>query len=304
MVGIPIEQNQLSELTNLDVVVDYIFTDSIRNFGPNETDLFRLFNVQMSSQAVERAFSLSGFGEVPEYEGNVEWVAPDKRWTISYTHQEYAQGLSLRRALTDDADSNVIADMVRQFALAFERTRYKHAASVFNNAFSSGSTGADGVSLCADNHPLSSESTGVQDNKTDLTLDADAVIAAQEAMMAFTDAKEEPLTVIPDTLVVPVALRNEALVIAGSTHKPGGQLNDINTQAGYNVIVSPYLTNPLAWFLVDSRMAQMHLRWYNRVNPEVNPVGTSSLKTEYEGYMRYSYGWNDWQWIYGSDGSE
>ena len=53
--------------------------------------------------------------------------------------------------------------------------------------------------------------------------------------------------------------------------------------------------------VADSGLARRHLWWFDRVAPEfvMDPTSDFNLVTRYRGYMRYSFGADDWRWLYG-----
>jgi hypothetical protein len=53
--------------------------------------------------------------------------------------------------------------------------------------------------------------------------------------------------------------------------------------------------------MIDSAQSVMHALWFNRVNPEISmdPTSDFNLVAKYRGYMRYSFGWDDFRFIYG-----
>jgi len=71
------------------------------------------------------------------------------------------------------------------------------------------------------------------------------------------------------------------------------------------MVVWDYLTDANAWFVLDSRLAKIHCIWADRVPLEFawDPSGNYTLVARYRGYMRYSYGWSDWQWVMGQNPS-
>ena len=115
------------------------------------------------------------------------------------------------------------------------------------------------------------------------------------------DSRHNMLNIIPDTIIVPVALEPTARVILESVQRSGNANNDANINRGYNLVTSHYLSDAESWFMVDSRMARQYLNWYWRVRPEFveDPTSDYNLALKYRGYMRYSYGWDHWAWIYG-----
>ena len=101
-----------------------------------ESRIPALFNVVPSTKAEEHDLGMGGFGDWPEYEGAIEYDDPEELYKVTYTHVEYVKGFKVERKLVDDDQYNVINRRPRGLALSAVRTREKHAASVFNNAFS------------------------------------------------------------------------------------------------------------------------------------------------------------------------
>jgi phage major head subunit gpT-like protein len=298
----PITREQFDDLTALETALRAVFVDQIGVSG-EENLLNTLYNVQTSRRAAERNLGISGFGDVPEYKGALEYDSFEPLFTSSYQHKEYALGMAVERALLDDDEYNVIRRRAAMLGLSFDRTIQKHAASVFTNAFNTSVQGADEKPLCATDHPASPDDSSTQSNKGTSALNHDAVIATKEAMMQFTDSKANPLPVMPDTLLVPVELESAAWVIVESSLKSGGSSNDANINRGYRVIVNRFLTDATNWFLIDSRMAKLYLNWYWRVQPEFTADANSefSLVHRFRGYGRWSFGFDNWAWIYGHE---
>jgi hypothetical protein len=134
-------------------------------------------------------------------------------------------------------------------------------------------------------------------------LSYDAVIATLAAGASLKDDKGYPMPSVYDILYVPIALQDEAWTIVNSEKKPGGANNDANFAGdqGLRVVVDPYLTDTNNWFMIDSRLAKMHLLWFDRVSPSItmDPASDFNLVAKYRGYMRYSFGWDDFRFIYG-----
>lgn len=295
----PMIREQFENLTALGLTLRTVFMDEIRLTDP----LWTLFNVQTSTRAAERNQGVGGFGDVPEYNGSIEYDAFELLYRKAYEHKQYALGMSIERQLLDDEEYGVMRQRAAKLGLAFDRTATKHMVSVFNNAFSTSFVGADGVSLCNNSHPYSPSNAATQSNKGTSALSHDALVSTMTAMMSFQDSRGNPLNIMPDTLVVPVALLPTARVIVESVARSGTANNDANINAGYTILASHYLPSAVDWFLVDSRMARQYLNWYWRVRPEFqeDPTGDYQLELKYRGYMRYSYGWDHWCWIYGHD---
>lgn len=273
-----------------------------------------LFDVMGSTTSEEYSQGLGAFDLVPEYNsadaegkpGTIEYDSFAELYEKTFTHKEYAKGTEVERKLFDDNKTGLILKKARTLGLSFGRTRAVHAASVFNNAFSASYLGADAVALCSASHPVNKVSSTTFSNLGTSALSYDAVIATLIAGQSQNDDRGNPMPIIYDTLLVPVALQGTAIEILKAVNKPGTADNDANALqyiqgSPLGVIIEPYFTDNNNWFMVDSRQTRMHLMWYNRVLPEfaMDPTSDFNLKAKYRGYMRYSFGWDDARFIYG-----
>lgn len=268
-----------------------------------ESVIPKLFNVSTSSKAVEYDLAMGGMRDWPEYKGAIVYDDLEQGFRTSYTHVEYVQGFKVERKLVDDDQYNVISKRPRQLALSAMRTREKAAASVFNNAFTAAYAGGDAINLCDGSHPYSPSNASVQDNEGTTALSYQAVVDTRELMRAFKDDRGELVQVQPDTLLVPPELEEEAWVIINTMNKvdiTDYHANFVRARIT-QLIVWDYLTDANNWFLIDSRLAKLYLNWFDRVPLEfqMDPTSDFSLEARFRGYMRYSYGWSDWRWVYG-----
>jgi phage major head subunit gpT-like protein len=304
MASTPMTSQEYGVFTNVVAPLRTVFYDQLEaaiRLGQGVADLY---NMQTSSDASERNQGMGGFSDIPEYTGAVDYESPDVLYQKTYEHAEYAKGFAVRRKLVDDEKYGVISNQASQLGLAFGRTVMRSMHSTFNNATSTATpyVGGDGVALCSNSHPLSPEDADTQDNLGTTALSVDAMIAAEQAMMGFTDSKGNPMVVVPDTLIVPLGLKATAETIVGSPLRSGVGNNDANTLSGYKVVVSPYLTDSNNWFLVDSMLAKQYLNFYWRVPIEftADPKSDFDLEMRMRGYMRYSFGFDHWAWVYGN----
>jgi len=270
----------------------------------------RMFNIQGSQRAYEQS---SGIGAVgidawSQYEssGVVGEADFDQGYKSTFTHREYPLELKIKRKLLDDNMWSEVFNIPMRIGDSAAVKRESDGASVFNNAFSANFLGADGVALCSNSHPNSPQKTGsTQDNNGTLTLTKANVRTTREAMMAFTDDNGNKMAVTPNLLLVPPALEDDAIEITNSINDPTSANNTVNPQYGrFEVVPWHYLTDSNAWFMIDGNLMKMALEWYDRVPVSVTPkVEDKTLQATWIAYMRYSYGWSDWRWVYGNNPS-
>lgn len=268
-----------------------------------ESKIGMLFNVQTSQKAQEHNLGIGGFGDWKEYKGRIEYDDFEQGFKTTYTHVEFIDGFKVERKLVDDDLYGVINPRPRGLAIAGMRKREKDAASLFNNAFSASYVGGDAVALCSASHPYSPSNATVQGNAGSTALDYDAVDSTRQLMRLYKDDRGELVPIMPDTLLVPAALERKAWEIINTMNQPYTANNTANFVASKlnRVIVWDYLTDTNNWFMIDSMLAGMYLNWYDRVPMDfaMDPTSDFTLEARFRGYMRYSYGWDDWRWIYG-----
>lgn len=269
-----------------------------------------LFNVQTTGNPFERDQAIGTMGDFPKFQGTVEYDRPYEGYSTLYEFPEFAKGFRIERKLYDDEMYGIINKRPAGLAISASRRKEIDAAAVFNNAFSSSNVGGDGVALCADDHPSkayvdSGGSEGVEkrSNLGTAVLDHEALQKAKNAMRATLDDRGGKISVVADTLLVPVDLEETAWELIQSDKKVDTADNNPNIHFGkYRLIVWDYLTNPDAWFLMDSRYTKMFLNWFDRVPLEfAMEEEFDTLVAKFRAYMRYECGWSDWIWIYGSN---
>jgi hypothetical protein len=262
-----------------------------------------LFNVQSSQKAVEHDLTTGDMLDFAPMNGVVPYDDMGEGYRTDYTHSELARGFKVERKLVDDDLYNVINKRPRMLGLAARRRRETDAASMFNNAFNSGITGGDGVSLCNSAHPANNGGA-TQSNVGTLDLTDVNLEATRRLMIGFHSDRDQIIEVIPDFLLVPLALEQVAFEIINSRGKVDTALNNANFHYGkYKLLVWPnYLSSSLNWFLMDSVMMKEYHLWFDRIKPEFQKDREfDTYNAKYSGYMRYSYGWSDWRAIFGNN---
>jgi len=263
-----------------------------------------LFNVIPSTKAQEFDLGIGGFGDWQEYEGAIEYDDMEQLWKTTYTHTEYVRGFKVERKLVDDDQYNIINRRPRGLALSAMRTREKHAASVFNNAFSTSYVGGDAKPLCESaGHPYSPSNASTQTNEGSTALSYDAVVATRRIMREYKDDRGELVQVNPTLILHPPELEEPASAIVNTMNKVdvADYHDSFIRRKGITNVGWDYLTDANNWFLIDPQLAKLFLLWIDRVplEFEMDPTSDFRLEARYRGYMRYSFGWSDWRWVYG-----
>lgn len=284
----------------LDPGLRKVFLDE---FGQPEDMVSKLYSIEKSGKAVEYDLGISGTGDLEEFTGTIPYDDFSQEYRVSYTHKEWVKGMKIERKLVDDDLYNVINARPRQLALVARRTREKHAAALFNNAFNTTQfSGGDTLALCSTAHTFNNTSTTVGNSGT-TALSATAVEASRILGMALTDETDNLMDVMYDTLLVPPNLEETAYQIVKSANVPFEQSNTANFNSNrYKVITWNRLTDTNNWFLIDSKYMKLFLKWFDRIPTEFNKdKDFDTYIAKWSVYTRYSYGFSDWRWIYGQN---
>ena len=284
-----------------------IFTDQYKQI-PAMRDM--LYNIAGSSTSYEKDSSVGAFGDMPPFTGTILYDDIYQGYDVTYTHAEFAKGFKVERKLFDDDMYAVINRKPAGLSLAARRTEEKYAAQPFNDAFSGSGTiaingttilsNSEALSLCSSAHTSNASAT-TQDNSGTTALSPTAVEATRILMTAFLDDRDNKISVQPDLILIPRNLEETAWEIISSKGKVDTADNNANFHYGkYKLAVWDYLSDSNNWFMIDSNMMKMYLQWFNRIPLEFfQDKSFDTLISKFAAYMRYSFGWSDWRWLYG-----
>jgi phage major head subunit gpT-like protein len=274
-----------------------------------------LFGAVSSTRRTEHYQALGAMGLVPPWNGTVPYEDFAGGYKTDILNYELALGMLVERSLVDDAQYPEIRSRATNIGDSFSRTIEHDAANVFINAFTDSGTnrlgastnGADGVGLCSTAHPHSPSNADTQSNEGTLALSLENLDTTRQAMMNFTDDKDDLLGIMPDLLLVPPELERTATQIVSERafYEPGSAQFDVNMFSGrIRPLVWNRLTDANAWFLIDSSLMKQSLIWQWRIRPEfAQSEDFDGMVAKYRGYMRYGTGWRDWRWIHGQNPS-
>jgi len=265
-----------------------------------------IYRMEKSSRYQEFTLSISALGDFEDFtaSGQISYDDISEGYKKTFTPNEWTKGIRITRSASDDDLYGIFDDLPSQRGIAAARTREKHGASPLNGAFA-GTAGPDSLPLCSTLHTSTVSGITVQSNTGTETLSKTSVSAARVAMAKFYGLNGERIGVKGDTLIVPIDLEDDCWVIISSKGEPETAENNANVHFGkYKMIRWDELTAQKAWFMVDSRLMKKNLLWFDRVKLELNQdTAFNTYEARYSAYMRYSYGWRDYIWIYGNNPS-
>ncbi len=270
---------------------------------------YREFNkVLTSTRAYEEDMGLTGLGILREKSelGTPIYDQPLKLGLARFIHKTYALGVAYSQEARDDDQYGVMMDLAGQLGKSARWTAELWGHDVLNFGFTTTRyTTRDGKALFATDHTVEGLGTTLANRPvTDVDLSAGALEAAITSYNGITDERGMPIESAPSVLVVHPANEMNAKRLLNSMQTPGGNLNDINVirDSNLRLVVTPYLTDPDAWFLLADK-DETDLRFYWREVPDTKTWDDDAADAVYHRIrMRLSVGVGDWRHTYGSSG--
>lgn len=285
--------------------LESIFRTSLRMVPTQREKLFSTTSTDRDIVQATEMGDLPGMIEIPEGT-DYTFVAPRPGWNKTYIPKKYGLGFSISREMVDDAKWGVIGQMVQDLARSAAYSREQSAMDIFNNGFTTTNVGGAGLALFSSAQTLPSGLTFRNRPTTDVDLSQSALDAAlvDYSTLQITDSGKI-LNMRPRFLVVAPANERYAKELVGSTLKPDTSDNNLNAFLDDNlqVIVSPLLTDPDAWFLVGAP-GENGLRIINRqgirTQSDESFVNDAILyKTSYRETIGFDHGYG----IFGTTGA-
>jgi hypothetical protein len=289
-----------------------LFGLEYKQYGNESSEIFAS---ESSDRSFEEETKLSGFGLAQtKAEGDsIAYDTAQEAWTARYTFETIAMGF----AITEEAmEDNLYESLSKRYTKALARsmayTKQVKAASVLNNAFTSGFTGGDGVVLCSNAHPTVAGGTNSNIPSAHVDLNETSLEDAYIQIAAWVDERGLLIAARPKKLVIAPAnmfTATRVLETEKSTTAGGASVfakNDVNAiktngaiPGGYTV--NHYLTDPDAWFLLTD--VPNGLKHFTRVALKTAMDGDFDTgNVRYKARERYGFGWSDPLGIWGTSG--
>lgn len=280
-----------------------------QKYGEHDREYTSLFDIKTSDQSHEELAETTSFGLVPvKNEGaSTTYDTHSQGVTSRYVNVAYSLGYIVTREELAD-NKYLSSSMDRSGALAFglRQTEENVGAQIYNRAFNSSFTGADGVQLIASTHPAAAG--GNQSNVLATAADFNE-LALEDMLIQIGQAKNNRglrVKLLPQTLAGPLNLMFEFERVLTSVGQNDTANNAPNAVKQMGMVpkrqISHYFTDTDAWFIRTD--APNGLIWFNREGADFkqdSDFDTDNAKAKV--YRRFSVGWTDWRGIYGTPGA-
>ncbi len=274
-----------------------------------ENEHAEIFEEESSDRAFEEEVMLGGFSTAPvKGEGtSITFDDAQETYTARYAHETVALAFSItEEAIEDNLYDRLASRYTKALARSMAQTKQIKAASVLNNAFSTGSPIGDGAALCSNAHPSLS---GNQSNI--LAVAADLNETSLEQMLidiaGITDERGLKVAIRGMKLVIPKELQFIAERVINSNLRSGTADNDANALKSMGMlpdgaVVNHFLTDTDAFFIKTD--APNGFKMFNR-----SPIKTAmegdfdTGNMRFKARERYSFGVSDWRSVFGTPGA-
>jgi hypothetical protein len=277
-------------------------------YNEHKVEWTDLFDKYTSRKAFEEDVSVSSFG-LAQVKGEGESVSYDTErqgFITRYQHVVYALGFIITREMVEDDLYDVVGERkAKGLAFSMRQTKEILAANVYNRAFNSSYTGGDAKELCATDHPNIAGGIYANELSTSADLSEAALEQACIDLMKFTNDRGLKISIMPQSLIVPVDLSFEADKIMKTEYEVGTANNTVNVVRSRfpgGVKVNHYLIDTDAWFIRTN--APDGMKYFERRGDSFDQdddFDTDNAK--YKATFRCSFGWSDPRQVFGSSGA-
>lgn len=279
-----------------------------KGYSEHKKEYTDLFDTYKSRKAFEEDVGMSSFGLFQQRgEGQgVNYDSERQGYITRYSHAEFALGFVItKNAFKDDLYDIIGERRAKGLAFSFNQTIETLAANVYNRATTPGYNGGDGVTLLSASHPNIAGGTWSNKLATASDLSEAALEQATIDLMKFTNDRGLKISIMPQSLIVPVDLVHIADKIMKTETEPFTANRTVNVVRGKfpgGVKVNHYLIDTDAWFIRTNAPAGM--KYFERDALEFstdNDFDTDNAK--FKATWRGSFGWTDPRALYGSEGA-
>lgn len=269
----------------------------------------KMFDVTTSDKAYEETVGTVGTGVLAHRPEGSPTIFQDtmQGFVTRFPMLDYAGGVIVtKNAIADNVYKKGAERDTKALASSAYHTMQLVAANIYNRAFNSSYTGADGLEMCSTAHL--NKSGGTYANE--LTTAADlSELSLEQACVDIENMKNDRglnIALLPKALIIAPAERFNACRILKSAAQNDSANNAINAlkEEGYfrdGVVVNPYLSDTDAWFI---RTDTEGLQFFVRQAPEFSEdVDFISDNIQYKVHMRIGAGWYEPRAIFGSAGA-
>ena len=285
--------------------VNKFFGQEYKEHPVEYTDLFDTFT---SRKAWEEDVGTSGFGlfQVKGQGAPIAYDTNQQGFTSRYMMVTYGLGFAItKETIEDDLYDVAMEKGGRGLGFSIRQSKEIQGALVYDRAFNTSYTGGDGVALLVSTHKKIAGGTYSNVIGTAADLSEAALEQAVIDVMKFTNDRGLNISVMPQSLIIPVDLWAEAEKIMRTPTEVGTANSTVNVVRGRfpkGIKINHYVTDVDAWFIRTN--VRDGMKYFVR-RPDTfdmdDDFDTDNAK--YKATYRCAFGWTDPRGLYGSAGA-
>lgn len=280
-----------------------------------EIGIGKIFNVESMDSTEEKDYTTYSVGEMEDVgeAGAVPYDDPGMGYSTVYAYRIFKKGIQITSKMAKNNKYREMKNMMTHLARRSSYDPVNYAYGFFRNAFTANPAGygnynSGTLALASASQTYENGDSGNQSNLSTNKLTYDNWEAAEVAMANWKTGHGTLLEMTgKSTLLIPPALKREAVEMTDSELDPDTAENAINVYKGSaNVVVCPYISaaaggSDTAWFILRPGHK---VNWFWRMKPTfdkevVFDTGVMKYKVEIE----YICGASDWRGVYCADGT-
>lgn len=289
---------------------------SDQDFPRYETIYPRYYREKVNSKkASETLYNRAGIGDfaLKTEGGLISYTDPIAGSELAFTHVRRSNGYKITQEMLDHDQYAEIVTLEKDLQIAGDEDLEVGGHLVLNGAFSTTdnaqygfkAAGFDGLALCSTAHTrLDGGTTQANRPATDADLGVGSLGDAVIQFGLWKDHRGRRVRGQPNLLIVHPNDSLTAKELLGSSLKPGTPNNELNVFSGMSLelLVSPYLSDVDAWFMVDTRQIDTH--WFWDVNPRTAMEDDFDMEViKRKRVQGHSFGHGEWFGVYGTSGA-
>lgn len=288
--------------------LEEVFTFEYEQLPLVRDRLFRNVTARNGIYQVTQLLDMPLFERVPEGT-EYSFKRPAVGANTTLIPDKFGMGYAISREMVEDGKFDLVGMMMRKLARSARESQEVSAMSIFNGAFTT-SVSDDGLSLINSAHLIGNSNYSNQITGNPDLSESSLQAALAQWERAFVGNTGIIYRMRPRYLVVSSENRRYAAELVGSDLKPDtgdNNLNSIRTIDGLEVVASPYLTDPDAWFIMadpeDTGLYIATSQGIQTVAGDPTNVGFLNDSYVYKASYREVVGLSTAMGIMGSDGS-
>ncbi len=295
----------------VDNVVRKAHEDSefIKELHQEESFRKSMYNISKTDRAFEEFYGVSGIGDIPRFNGTLEYLTPYPGYLQRIEPVEFAAGMAIERRFWNTNLSGTLKNYAQMLKVAAHRTKEKYAckgyAKLNSTAFDFMPLNEEGVAIASTTHTTKDTSVSTASGFSNLgtsAFDEDSVEATRLLMRGFRGLNGERLSVNPDTLIIPDDLSRVANEINSTKTGLYGAEGTVNVQNNRWKIITWSMLGDYStknWMMADSRLIKKYAVWLTGVEDEpANIIDFETKVIKHSLYNVWGYGFQGWQFIY------